>query len=77
MHAWDDKGEDSLILFTPAEFALLPDGFELESIGGDKKVKGKDYIDDDTRFGHMAFGIRNPLKHAEAELLTKIKLQSL
>ncbi len=75
MHAWDDKGEDSLILFTPAEIALLPDGIELESIGGHKVVKGRDYIDDDTRFGHTAFGVRNPLKHVEAELFTKIKLQ--
>lgn len=74
MHPWDNLGEDSLILFTPEEFALLPDGMEFESISGVKRIKGKDYIDDDVRFGHMAYGVRNIMKHPDAELFTKIRL---
>lgn len=71
MHRWDD----TLWLFTPKEFELLPDGFELRCINGGTSIKGKDYIDMDVRFGHIAFGVNEPLmEHPEAELLTKIML---
>lgn len=63
MTKWDNKGEDSLWLFTIAEYEKLPDGVELESIIGETAVKGLDYIDLDVRFGHIAFGVRNPWKH--------------
>lgn len=53
-HWWDD--EKTLWLITPEEFARLPDGFELTAINGDTAIKGKDYIDQDTRFGHLAWG---------------------
>ena len=69
------KWNDSLWLFTLDEFAQLPDGFEVTSISGDKKIKGKDYIDDDTRFNYMAFGVIDPLNHPEAELFTTLKLK--
>lgn len=72
MLLWSE--DTNLWLFTPAEFALLPDGFEVETINGDKLVKGKDYCDDDVRFGVLAYGVRNPKSHPEAELLTKIAL---
>ena len=65
MQLWDNKGADSLYLFTPEELKKLPDGIVLESIMGDFKTKGKDYIDDDVRFGHTAYGVRNPWNHAE------------
>lgn len=55
MGAWWDE-EKTLWLVTPEEFAKLPDGFVLTCIDGDTAVKGKDYIDDDTRVGHMAWG---------------------
>jgi len=68
MIKWEDEGENSLFLFTPKEFELLPDGIELESIGGRKSVKGKDYIDQDIRGGYLAYGIRSPATHKNADL---------
>ena len=66
---------EGLTLFTPEEYALLPAGFVLTCIDGSTKVKGIDEIDDDTRFGHIAFGIvGKPMDHPEAELLTRIRL---
>lgn len=72
MQRWDD----TLWLFTPDEFRQLPDGIELTSINGHKEIKGKDYIDMDTRFGHIAYGVVDPLTHPESELFIKFKLQS-
>jgi hypothetical protein len=63
MIKWEEEGDNSLWLFTPAEFDKLPDGIELISISGSRKTKGKDYIDGDTRGGHLAFGVRNPFNH--------------
>ena len=68
MMKWEEEDENSLWLFTMPEFNLLPDGIELESINGEKKIKGKDYIDDDTRGGHIAYGIRSPKTHKNADL---------
>jgi hypothetical protein len=51
---WDD--ERTLWLVTPEEFERLPDGFVLTSIDGETAIKGKDEIDDDVRFGHIAYG---------------------
>lgn len=44
-------------LQTPDEFAALPDGTLLISISGEEKVKGRDDIDLDTRFGRIAWGL--------------------
>lgn len=63
-----DEGKNSLFLFTMKEFRQLPNGIELECIDGEKKIKGTDYIDDDTRFGHIAYGIRSPETHKNADL---------
>jgi hypothetical protein len=70
MTNWDDE----LWLFTPAEVEQLPDGIELTNILGGTAIKGKDYIDMDTRFGHTAYGVKNPNKHPEALLFTKFRL---
>lgn len=61
---WDDNQE--LLLLTPEEFAALPDGTELTAIDGEVAVKGRDEIDDDTRFGHLAYGVTgcHPLRLA-------------
>ena len=72
---WDDRNQDPLWLFTIEEFNQLPDGIELESIVADKAIKGKDNIDLDTRYGHIAWGVRNPITHPEAELFTKFRLE--
>lgn len=58
MRAWDDS-TPTLMLFTPEEFAKLPDGTQLEAIDGEIVVKGKHHIDDDTRLGYLAYGSRD------------------
>jgi len=72
MHLWSKK--TNLYLFTPDEYNKLPDGIELEDINGDKLIKGKDYIDMDVRFGHIAYGVRDPINHPESSLFTIFKL---
>jgi hypothetical protein len=69
-----EEGENNLWLLTEEEFNRLPDGIVLESITGSKKTKGKDEIDTDTRFGHMAFGVRDPFNHKEKHLFLIFKL---
>ena len=65
MQLWSEEG---LYLFTPDEYEQLPDGYELTCIDGSKEVKGKDYIDMDTRFGYTAFGVRDPWNHPLKDL---------
>jgi hypothetical protein len=52
---WDE--DSGLYLCPAAQFGSLPDGIALWSISGDVKVKGRDHIDDDTRYGMLAYGI--------------------
>jgi hypothetical protein len=47
------------VRLAPEEFRDLPDGTELLSIFGERVVKGRDDIDDDTRYGY-AYGVREP-----------------
>lgn len=68
------KFNKDLWLFTKEEYNQLPDGIELISISGERVIKGKDYIDMDTRFNHIAFGVKDPVNHPEGELFTKFKL---
>ena len=74
MTKWDDKGKNSLWLFTIEEFNRLPNGIELENIMNIKKTKGIDDIDLDTRFGHIAWGVRDPFNHKEKNLFLIFKL---
>ena len=74
MLKWDDE-KDPLWLITPEEFELLPDGLELECISGHKMIKGKDYFDDDTRFGCLAYGIRESFKQANTEMFVELTLK--
>ena len=72
MHPWDE----TLELFTPEEFDQLPDGTELYSIMKDKTViKGKDYIDMDTRFGYLAYGVKDPWNHPLKNLFLIFKIK--
>lgn len=57
MRRFDDK----LWLLTPTEFADLPPGVRLQCIDGDIVTVGTDYIDQDTRFGCLAFGLTKEL----------------
>jgi hypothetical protein len=72
MAPWDEK----LFLLTEEELNELPDGIVLTSIMGDTAVKGKDYIDTDSRFGHTAYGITDPFNHPLKELFIKFRLKS-
>lgn len=55
---WRKWSKDTGLLLCPeSQFASLPDGIALYSIFGDVKVKGRDYIDEDTRGGCLAYGI--------------------
>ena len=67
MIRWDSA--DNLFLFTPEEFEKLPDGITLSSISGIKTyVKGVDRFDQDTRFGYLAYGVKDPWNHPEKDL---------
>lgn len=70
MAPWDE----TLYLFTPEEYNQLPDGVELTSIGGKKVIKGKDYVDQDTRFGHLAYGVNDPWNHELKDLFLIFKI---
>jgi len=63
---WDDEEEhpDGLLwLLTPDEIDDMPTGLVLECINGSRAVVGKSKIDDDTRFGYIAYGIRGHREH--------------
>ena len=74
MQLWSK--EDDLHLFTIEEFKQLPDGTELTSINNKKVIKGKDYIDLDIRFGHIAYGVTDPWNHPLKDLFLLFKLKS-
>lgn len=46
-------------LVTPAELQYLANGTPLYSIMGEKVIVGVDEIDQDTRFGYLAYGQMN------------------
>lgn len=52
---WSD--EKNLYLIPGVFYDFLPKGLKVESIMGEKKTVGTDYVDDDTRFGLLAYGI--------------------
>lgn len=61
--AWEDKPDaaGNVLMLIPEEWHKgLPPGLELESISGKHKTVGVDYIDDDIRYGCLAYGIRAP-----------------
>ncbi len=49
-------------LLTPSEFKATPDGTVLYCISGEVVVKGKDYIDYNTRNGYLAYGVKLAFK---------------
>ena len=57
---WDN--ENHLFLIPLLLWEYIPDGTEVTSIMGEKYVKGKDKISDDTRDGYLAYGITPPVK---------------
>ena len=73
MHPWNEE----LYLFTPEEFEQLPDGTELYSIMSEDKpvIKGIDKIDMDTRWNHIAYGVKDPWNHPLKDLFLVFKLK--
>lgn len=53
MRSWDGN----LYLIPLVDWKNWPEGCKVTSILGETKVKGKDYIDEDTRGGLLAYGI--------------------
>jgi hypothetical protein len=62
---WDED-MPNLYLIPLYLVPVLPEGLEVTSISGNKKIVGKDYIDNDIRFGCIAYGI-NILKSESNE----------
>lgn len=60
--------KDGLWLFTKKEFSQLPDGIELKSVTNRIVVKGRDFIDLDTRGNHISYGVVDPWNHKEKHL---------
>jgi hypothetical protein len=73
MQLWSE--ESNLYLFTPEEYEQLPDGIELACIDDEKAIKGKDFIDLDTRFGYIAYGVYYPWEHELKDLFLIFKLK--
>ena len=57
MQKWDDE----LWLLTPEEYTLFKPGTRLQSINNTFVTIGEDVIDQDTRFGCIAFGLTKEL----------------
>lgn len=53
--------DDELWLLTPEEFTQLPYGVKLKCINGVFYIKDIDFIDQDTRFGCIAYGLTKEL----------------
>lgn len=68
------RWEGELFLLTPAEYKQLPDGTILTCINGEDKIKGADYIDQETRFGHLAYGVKDPWNHELKDMFLIFKL---
>lgn len=55
MVRWNE--ESGLYLIPLRDWKNWPNGIQVTSILGNTKIKGQDYIDEDTRAGLLAFGI--------------------
>lgn len=54
---WKLESGEIINLIHIDNYKDIPNGTELYDIFGKKYIKGKDYIDNDTRGGYLAFGI--------------------
>jgi hypothetical protein len=70
MQKWDED----LYLFMPEELARIPEGKVLTCIDEENYIKGKDQLDDDTRFGHTAYGVKDPWNHPLKDLFLIFKI---
>lgn len=67
MNLWSDEVIEGklLLLLTPDEFAQLPEGTVVYSIGGQRQRAGVDECDLETRFGHSAWGLHIEIESDE------------
>jgi len=56
MVTWKLPDGRTILLLTPEQLAQEPAGTELVATNGEIVVVGRDYLDDDTRYGYTAFG---------------------
>lgn len=75
MIKWAEEGKNSLWLLTPAELTKIPTGTVLECINKKFYTVGIDKIDDDVRFGHLAYGVRNPFEHEHKDIFLLMILE--
>ena len=75
MTPWSKEENPVLWLLTPEEFSQIPNETVMDCIDGTTVIKGKDYIDNDTRGGHLAFGIRGIENHPLRNLLQTFLLK--
>lgn len=57
---WNDEGTKELWLFPFWLVPFVPEGFPVVAIDGERLTWKRDEIDDDTRFGCIAYGIEVP-----------------
>lgn len=67
---WDSD----LYIFTPEELARIPEGTVLTCINEKNYTKGKDHLDDDTRYGHTDYGVKDPWNHSLKNLFLIFKI---
>lgn len=66
------RWDDDLWLIPLYLVPILPKGLEVTSIGGEKLIVGKDYIDNDIRCGCVAYGIEIKNKKEGKRLLMNL-----
>ena len=73
-----DDEDNSPLLMPLWAFHICKDGIELTCIDGEKKIKGKDKIDTDVRFGCIAWGLtpNELLKFERKTKLSKIEKEA-
>lgn len=69
---WELSDGTIIHLITPKELAMIPDGEVLWCIDGTAAEKGVDRIDDDTRGGMLAYGLRADHEKCQLAYLTTV-----
>lgn len=70
------RWEGDFWLLTPEEAQQLPDGVEFESINGDITQDRQSILGRGIRFGHLAWGVRDPFNHEQRNFFLTFILKS-
>ncbi|MFA6243955.1 MAG: hypothetical protein WC655_23630 [Candidatus Hydrogenedentales bacterium] len=68
---WKLSDGRTLLLLAPRDLAALPDGTQVICIDGTTATKGQDIIDNDTRFGYLAYGMLDTRPAVTDDVLAK------